>query len=325
MTKFVFLPPYNAYTKELRDQFAKQISDSFPDLLVETPENDEDVLESIKDADAAMGWIAPEALKIAQKIKWLHNPDAGPFEGYYYDELVKHPLIMTNPRGIYSDHIANHIMMYILSLSRGLPWYERNREKKIWDKEARQTPYVVLDESTVLINGVGGIGYETARLCSAFGMKVIGIDPRPEHEEAPFDVYSPEKLDNYIGKADFVINTAPHTPDTDRIFRSDRFNLMKNSAYFINVGRGKVCSLDDLCEALEQKKIAGAGLDVYEIEPLPENHKLWDLDNVILTPHVAVKGVENINERRYQILSTNINNFIKGDTLMNIVDKEKWY
>jgi len=80
-----------------------------------------------------------------------------------------------------------------------------------------------------------------------------------------------------------------------------------------------------LCTALEQKKIAGAGLDVYEIEPLPENHKLWDLDNVILTPHIAVKGVENINERRYQILSTNINNFIRGDTLMNIVDKEKWY
>ena len=101
MIKFVFLPPYNAYTQELISQFSKQVSDSFPDLLVETPQNDDEVLESIRDADAAMGWIAPEALKVAEKIKWLHNPDAGPFEGYYYDELIKHPLIMTNTRGIY--------------------------------------------------------------------------------------------------------------------------------------------------------------------------------------------------------------------------------
>ena len=325
MTKFVFLPPYNAYTKDLISQFSKQVSDSFPDLLVETPVNDDAALESIKDADAAMGWITPEALKVAEKIKWLHNPDAGPFEGYYYDELVKHPLTMTNPRGIYSDHIANHIMMFILSLSRGLPWYERNREKKIWDKQARKSPYVVLAESTVLINGVGGIGYETARLCSAFGMKVIGIDPRPEHIQVSFDIYPPEDLDTYLPKADFVVNTAPHTPETDRMFNATRFNLMKPTSYFINIGRGKVCSLDDLCEAIELNKIAGCGLDVYEVEPLPKDHKLWDLDNVIITPHIAVNGVKNINERRYQVLSGNIRNFINGKSLKNIVDKDKWY
>ena len=100
-----------------------------------SPKTDEEALEAIKDADAAMGWIPPEALKVAKNLKWLHNPDAGPFFGYYYDELIKHSLTITNPRGIYWDHISHHVLMFLLALSRGLPWFENSKREKLWKKD----------------------------------------------------------------------------------------------------------------------------------------------------------------------------------------------
>ena len=321
MPKFVFMPPQD----DLKKQFAARLSDTLPEYEVETPETDEEAMEAIKDADGAMGWIPPEALKLASKIQWLHNPDAGPFFGYYYKELCNHPLTITNPRGIYWDHISHHIMMFVLALSRGLPWFENARREKIWGKNARKTPYIYLGDATALINGVGGIGHETARLCQELGMRVIGIDPRPEYEVPGVEMFKPEELDSQLPNADFVISTVPHTPETELMFNANRFKLMKNSAYFINVGRGMACSINDLANAIESGDIAGCGLDVYEIEPLPTDHKLWDLDNVLMTPHVAVADAENLSERRFQILLDNAKKFLANEELDNIVDKENWY
>ena len=130
MTKFIFMPPQDG----LKPQFSLQLADSFPELEVVSPKTDEEALEAIKDADAAMGWIPPEALKVAEKLKWLHNPDAGPFYGYYYDELIKHSLTITNPRGIYWDHISHHVLMFLFALSRGLPWFETAKRKNYGKK-----------------------------------------------------------------------------------------------------------------------------------------------------------------------------------------------
>ena len=321
MPKFVFMPPQD----DLKKEFAARLSDTLPDYEVHSPETDKEASELIVDADAAMGWIPPETLKQARKIKWLHNPDAGPFFGYYYEDLCKHELTITNPRGIYWDHISHHIMMFLLGLSRGLPWYSKSKSDKRWDRNARKTPYVFLGDSTVLINGVGGIGHETARLCKEFGMKVIGIDPRPEYQIDGVEMHLPTDIDKYLPEADFVISTVPHTPETEFMFNSKRFKIMKNSAYFINVGRGMVCKLDDLVNAIESNEISGCGLDVYEIEPLPDNHKLWSLDNVMLTPHIAVAEAANLNNRRYEILENNAKLFLKNQDLINVVDKEKWF
>jgi phosphoglycerate dehydrogenase-like enzyme len=329
MPKFVFMPPREGSNQqsdnEFRHQLAAKLADTLPEFDVHCPESKEETLEVIRDADAAMGWIAPEYLENAKKIKWLHNPDAGPFFGYYYEELCNHPLTITNPRGIYWDHISHHIMMFVLSLSRGLPWFEDARRQHKWDKNARKTPYIFLGDATALINGVGGIGHETARLCAQFGMKVIGIDPRPEHEIPGIEIYSPDQLDRHIPRADFIITTVPHTPETEFTFDSARFKLMKNTAYFINIGRGMVCKLDDLAEAIENGEIAGCGLDVFETEPLPEDHKLWKLNNVLMTPHVAVADADNLPDRRFQVLLENARRFLKDEKLENVVDKSKWY
>tara|TARA_B100000029_G_scaffold129354_2_gene122828 strand:+ start:752 stop:1717 length:966 start_codon:yes stop_codon:yes gene_type:complete len=320
MPKFVFMPPQD----ELKKEFASRLADTLPDYEVRSPETDEEALTEITDADAAMGWIPPESLKAAKNVKWLHNPDSGPFFGYYYDELMDHPLTITNPRGIYWDHISHHILMFVLSLSRGLPWYEKARQGRIYDKSVRKSPYLYLGNSVALINGVGGIGHETARLLMEFGVTVIGVDPNPSYHVEGMEIHSPDKLNELLPKADFVITTVPHTPATEFTFNAETFALMKDTAYFINIGRGMVCKIDDLADAIESGSIAGCGLDVYEIEPFPSDHKLWGLDNVLMTPHVAIVDAENIPERRFEILLDNAKLFLAGGELKNIVDKDTW-
>jgi phosphoglycerate dehydrogenase-like enzyme len=320
LAKYVILPPLD----DMRREFARRLADTIPGLDVVAPETDEEAAEELKDADGAYGWVPPAALAGAKNLKLLQNPDAGPFHGYYYKELVDSPVTISNPRGIYFDHISHHIMMFMLALSRGLPdWVNAQKQSK-WDKDARKHKYVNLPDSTVLINGVGGIGAETARLCSEFGARVIGLEPRSEID-SPAELHDPSELDALLPQADFVVTTVPHTPDTELMWNADRFKLMKNTAYFINIGRGMTASIDDLADAIESGEIAGAGLDVFEIEPLPADHRLWTMDNVLITPHVAVSDAENIPERRFEILLENVKRMQDGREFINIVDKDKWY
>ena len=321
MPKFVFMPPQD----DERRMFAARLADTMADYDVVSPETDEAALEEIRDADAAYGWVPPDALKVAEKLTWVQNAEAGPFYGYYYPEIIEHPLTMSNPRGIYFDHISHHILMFLLALARGLPWYMDAQRRGVWDKDARKSPYIDLAGAVALINGVGGIGHETARLCNELGMEVIGIEPRREFDLPYVEFHTPDELDSVLPRADFVITTVPHTPETEFTFNAARFRLMKNTAYFINIGRGMVCKIDDLADAVESGEIAGAGLDVFEQEPLPSDHKLWGLQNVLMTPHVAVKDAGNIPDRRFEIILDNARRFAAGEELTNVVDKTKWY
>jgi len=321
MPKFVFMPPQD----EDKRMFAARLADTMADYDVASPETDEEALEEIRDADAAYGYVPPDALRVAGKLSWVQNAEAGPFYGYYYPEIIEHPLTMSNPRGIYFDHISHHILMFLLALSRGLHWYMDAQRRGEWDKDARKSPYIDLAGAVALINGVGGIGHETARLCNELGMDVIGIEPRREFDLPYVEFHTPDELDTVLPRADFVITTVPHTPETEFTFNAARFSLMKNTAYFINIGRGMVCKIDDLADAVESGEIAGAGLDVFEQEPLPSDHKLWGLPNVLMTPHIAVRDAGNINARRYEILIDNARRFLNDEPLNNIVEKEKWY
>ena len=323
MLKFVMMPPQ----KQMPRHWLPRMREALPQYRVVAPETEIDARREIVDADAAYGWIPPDMLPMAKKLRWLQNPDAGPRPDYFYRDLIEHPVVICNPRGIYFDHITHHIMMFVIGLSRGLPFYMDAQRRRCWDKEARKSAYIDLATATALINGVGGIGHETARMCSAFGMTVIGVDPRWEYEsEVPFiEKHLPEDLDDLLPRADFVITTTPHTPETVGMWNARRFGLMKKTAYFINIGRGKTAKLDDLTAAIENGDIAGCGLDVYEIEPLPPDHRLWTLPNVLLTPHVAVYGAENIPDRRLEVILENARRFAAGEPLRNVVDKAAWY
>lgn len=321
MTKFIMMPPQDAYKRE----WAKRLETELSEYQVILPETDEEALSAIVDADAVYGWVSSEALQRAKKLQWIQNPDAGPFPGYYYQALIEHPVTICNPRGIYFDHISQHIMMFVLGLSRGLPYYMDAQRQRRWDKDARKSGYIDLAQATALIVGVGGIGHETARLCAEFGMKVIGVDPRPEYELSFVEMHAPTELDIVLPRADFVIATTPHTPETEGMWNKKCFDLMKQTAYFINIGRGKTMKLADLIAALENGDIAGCGLDVFEVEPLPAESPLWTLSNVMLTPHIAVKDAENIPERRFEIILENARRFASGTPLRNVVNKAAWY
>ncbi len=320
MVSLVMMPPIN---DDMR-AWARRLGNDVAGLEVIVAENDNEAGTAIATADAAYGWVSPEQLPNAENLRWLQNPFAGPFVGYYYEALAEHPVVVTNPRGIYSDHIAHHILMFMLALSRGLPYFVAAQARRQWDNRARKHGYRNIVGSTVLINGVGGIGAETARLVDAMGADVIGIDPRPEHP-CPGHVVAPEDLDSVLGQADFVVTTVPHTPETEFMWNTRRFSLMKPSAYFINIGRGMTAKLDDLVTALRDGLIAGAALDVFEVEPLPEDHALWTMENVLITPHVAVADADDIPERRYELLRDNARRFIAGESLANVVNKSAWY
>lgn len=321
MPKLIMMPPQSAESQD----WAHRIHAELPVYDIVLPITDGEVRQHLPDAAAVYGWISPEQLPLAENLRWLQNPAAGPFPGYYYQALIEHPVVVCNPRGIYNEHIAQHIMMFVLALARGLPDYMDAQREGIWDKDARKHGYIDLAQATALIVGVGGIGQETARLCNAFGMEVIGIDPRWEFDVPSVEKHTPKELNLLLPRADFVIATTPHTPETEGMWNKNRFALMQRSAYFINIGRGKTMILADLIEAIKQRDIAGCGLDVFEIEPLPAESPLWHLPNVLLTPHIAVKDAANIPERRFEILLDNARRFAAGEPLRNIVNKAAWY
>jgi len=316
------LPPQTGTTRS----WAALLAEALPQLEVVVAEDADQAARALAGAEAAFGTLTAPLLKHATKLRWLQAPQAAPPAGFYYPELIAHPAVVTNFREIYNDHIGAHIMAFVLAFARGLHIYLPQQLQRQWRPASGETGGVIhLPEATALIVGVGGIGAEAARLCEAFGMHVIGIDAR--RREAPPGVTKldgPDALDSLLPLADFVILTVPHTPATEGFMYRARFQRMKRSAFFINIGRGMTTRLDDLVAALHAGEIAGAALDVFEQEPLPANHPLWTTPGVLLTPHVAGHG-PYLDERRFEILRENARRFLAGQPLRNVVDKTSWF
>ena len=212
----------------------------------------------------------------------MQAPQAAPPAGYYYPELIAHSVVVTNFREIFNDHIGAHILALVLAFARGLHTFIPQQLRREWKKSPSERGDVVhLPEATALIVGVGGIGSEAARLLSAFGVTVLGTDARrTKAPDGVAELHRPEALDELLPRADFVILTVPHTPATEGFFDRARFQRMKPTSFFINIGRGMTTKLDDLVTVLEAGEIGGAALDVYEQEPLPPDQRLWTLPNV---------------------------------------------
>lgn len=319
--KFVFLPPET----DRAVTFGDAMRAAAPEIEIVTCHTRGDALNALPGAAGCFGTLDPELLAAATELKWLAAPAAGPPKGYYFDELAQSDVVVTNFRGIFNDHISTHIMAFVLVFARGMHVYFRDQYEGRWRQGGDSRPSIYLPETTALIIGVGGIGGETARKCKANGMQVIGVDPRvSEAPEGVDQMVSPEKIDPLLPDADFVILTAPQTPATERLFDSEKFARMKNSAYFINIGRGSNVVLADLDRALREQLIAGAALDVFEVEPLPSDHPLWTAPNFIMTPHVAASG-PYLTERRIELMAENARRFAEGKDLVNIVDKANWF
>ena len=320
--KFVMLPPQN----DTYRAWAAQLAAEVPEARIVLAEDEAAAAREIADADAAFGWLNADLLAKATKLRWLQAPQIAPAAGYYHPALIAHPLKVTNFREIFNDHIGAHILAFVLAFARGLHVFIPQQARREWKKSPQEAGGVIhLPESTALIVGLGGIGAEAARLLAAFGVRVLATDARrTTAPEGVAELHKPEALDDLLPRADFVILTVPHTPATEGFFQRARFQTMKRSAFFINIGRGMTTRLDDLVAALNAGEIAGAALDVFEIEPLPENHPLWTMPNVLLTPHMAGHG-PYLNDRRYRIMVNNCRLFAAGQPLQYEVDKASWF
>ena len=318
---FLMLPPQTATTRE----WAKRLATAVPELSVVVAEDEDAAARVIGQAEGAFGTMPRALLAKAARLRWIQAPQAAPPAGWYYPELIVHPAVVTNFREIYNDHIGAHIMAFVLAFARGLHLYLPRQLERQWRPEPLDTGVVHLPEATALIVGVGGIGAEAARLAASFGMRVIGVDAR--RREAPLgmaELHGAPALDSLLPRADFVILTVPHTPATEGFMHRARFQRMKRTAFFINIGRGMTTRLDDLAAALEAGEISGAGLDVFEREPLRPDHPLWTMRGVLITPHTAGFG-PYLDDRRYDILADNSRRFLRGLPLRNVVDKASWF
>jgi phosphoglycerate dehydrogenase-like enzyme len=315
--KIVLLPP------RFSEEWPEKIMEAIPGVDAKLFHDPKEALADIEDADAIYGTLPPELFSHAKKVRWMAAPLAGLGKDWFHKELVESDIVVTNTRNLYDDHISAHIMAFLLAFARRLDDYIYQQQKHVWQ---HLRPAMHLPECTALIVGVGGVGAETAKICNALGMRTIGIDPRLKEAPPGLDeLHRPDALDSLMGEADFVILTTPVTPQTFELISAPQFNLMKPTAYFINIGRGDCSNLTDMTEAIASKKIAGAGLDVFQLEPLPSDHPLWDMPGVLITPHAAINGAAYLNERRLGILLENCLRFDRGEELMYIVDKANWF
>ncbi len=325
----------------VEEERLNQIEDAAGSMRVVNAQTEAEAVREIAEAEAFFGKLTPELLKAAAKLQWVQSPTAS-LEHYLFPELVEHPCKLSNMRGLFSDVIADHVMGYVLCFARNLPIYLRQQQEHRWEpvggESARSTfaagpghvtsidqAHLHLSDSTMGVVGVGHIGKEICRRSAAFGMKLIGVDPVCRSvDDLLLDVWTTDRLPELLEQSDFVVIAAPHTPETEKLFRAKQFQQMKPTARLINIGRGIIVDLADLTEALQMGEIAGAALDVFEEEPLPANHPLWDMPNVIITPHVAAAS-PRIAERHLETLLENIRQFIQGEDPITLVDKRRWF
>lgn len=303
--------------------------------------DEQTAVSAMANADAFFGKITPKLLNAATRLRWVQSPTAS-LEHFIFPELIQHPSILTNMRGIFSDVIADHVMGLVLCFARNLNTYIRRQMQSTWlpvGGESERSTFTSGPAHTSAIDlshkhladchlgviGAGQIGQQILRRAQAFGMQLSAIDPVCQSVPGVLDdVWPSERMSDLLNISDFVVIAAPHTPSTFKLFRAQQFEQMRSSAVLINIGRGAIVDLSDLTDALHHGIIAGAGLDVFEIEPLPADHLLWQMENVILTPHIAGAS-PRIAERHLSTLLENVHRFVAGEQLLNVVDKQNWF
>jgi phosphoglycerate dehydrogenase-like enzyme len=314
-------------TSSISDEQVKELAEVAPNVrIVRAPSRDA-ALEHAASADAIDGRLLnAELLAKATRVSWISIPSAG-IERFLEIPGIRERenLTITNAKGVMGPAIADHVMGMLLSLTRQLPHYHAAQQKGEWARG--QTPHraEALAGKTMLVVGIGGIGGEIAHRAHAFGMEIIAT----RRSDAPVPPYvthvgKPGELKDLLPRADVIAICVPLTPETEGLFDEAMFKHVKQGSYLINIARGQVVKTDAMIAALKDGRLAGAGLDVTDPEPLPEGHELWSMSNVVITPHVAASG-EISDQRRWALLKENIRRFGAGEPLLNCIDVAAGY
>lgn len=279
--------------------------------------------EMVKEADIIIGNIDPDLLEYAEHLEWLQLNSAGA-DAYVKRGVLPENVMLTNATGAYGPGVAEHMLAVLFSLQKKLHLYRDNQNQCEWYDEGE---VMSLRGGCALIVGLGDIGLYFARLLRNFGYRIIGIKRRPGQVPQGVDeLYTMDHLDELLPEADVVFSILPETKVTKNLFNARRFREMKNSAIFLNAGRGSAVNTEDLCQALIAGEIYGAGLDVTDPEPLPSQHKLWNMQNAVITPHISGDFHHPATLYRIvDIVAGNLKRYCAGEPLINIVDRETGY
>jgi len=273
----------------------------------------------ISDAEVVAGQVSPSALKAATRLKWVHSWAAGP-NMQLFPEMLENPVLLTCSKGNGAIPLAEHAMMLMLMLNRdAMQWIEAQRERR-WAPRFHGE----LNGLTCGILGAGNSGQDLALKAKAFHMRVVGLR-RTAQKTPHFDrMYSRDELNDFLAEIDFLVVTAPNTPETRGMLGEAEFQMMKRSAFYICFSRGGIADDDALLRALQEGWIAGAGLDAHGIEPLPAESPFWTAPNTIVTPHNGAT-TQQTKTRGYEIFRDNFVRYVNQQPLTHIVDKQAGY
>ncbi|MFJ7679564.1 D-2-hydroxyacid dehydrogenase [Peribacillus sp. NPDC097284] len=313
-------------SQDLNEQLLNQIKELIPEWNIIIGRNPAIWKNHIHEAEIIAGWKAEMKQPIIQgegkNLKWVQTWSAG-VNALPLDILEKDHVQITTANGVHAYPISETIFGLLLAFTRKIDTYVKQQQKKNWHHAHMKQE---IHNKTIGIIGVGKIGKETAKIAKAFGMTVIGVRQSGRPEEFVDEMFKQDQLQDVLPKCDYVIVTLPLTSKTRNMFGTDEFNSMKSSAFFINVGRGPIVIETELIQALDAHQIAGAGLDVFETEPLPETSRLWEMDNVIMTPHTS--GNTEFYDQRLieEIFIPNLKNFLSGESPeINLLNYKKGY
>ncbi len=312
------------------EEHVKHIVESCPSASVSVAKTEDELLYLLPESEILIcgnynfreSWLGS-----APKLRWIQSIAAG--NEKILPSIASRPVLLTDASGVHSIPIAEQILGYMLMFERKLAEGVKAQQRKEWLR-FKPSEYGELCAKTVLVVGLGAVGSGIAKLCTAVGMhvmatkKTISSAAVAEFKGVVAELHAATDLTKLLGKADYVVLSLPYTKETRRIFGSREFAAMKPAAYFINIARGGVVDEAALVSALQQRKIAGAALDVFETEPLPGNSPLWSLDNVIITPHTA-GFTPHYMDRVVDIFCSNLKAYVEKKPMPNLVDKEKGY
>ena len=320
MKRFVVV---NGRLADRYEETARRLSAISGEFVAEFGPDDTWMDHHIGEVEIVCGSISPHFVARAGTLRWVQLQGAG-VEGVVELYSGRHGVIVTNATGIHGIPMAEHLLGMMLSFAHLLHISIRRGVEKRWDRSICDNLFE-LSGRHALVVGAGSIGAAFAERASALGMKVSAIRRNPELPVAGASrVESMESLTECLRDADFVIDLLPATEETERVFGKAEFDAMKSGAYFLNAGRGRTVDESALVEALRSGSIAGAGLDVFEAEPLPADSSLWEMENVILTPHVSGDTPE-YSRRLLDIFSENFERYIAGKKLNNTIDLDLGY
>lgn len=298
-----------------------------PDMDFVYTTDEEQIAEVIVDVEIVAGYIPRELTAKAKNLRWYQQWGAGADWLEKHPEVVSMDFVLTSASGVHAVPISEHIFAFLLGHARLFPLALAAQLRGKWERSEWEIKknVVELAESTMLLVGVGAIGERVAKLAVAHDMKVVGLRRDPSIDSPHIDrMVSPAELLAALPEADFVVVTAPLTAETKHMFNADAFAAMKSTAYLVNIGRGGIVDEQALISALQSGSIGGAGLDVFEKEPLPEESPLWSMPNVMITAHYS--GLTpNYDNRAFEILLDNLRRYQSNQPLRNIVDKQLGY